>query len=408
MKTYDVVIFGATGLTGRQAARGFASGAGGNGALRWAIAGRDRQKLDAVHRGLPPAVGIIVADAGDQAGIDRLVASTRVVLTTAGPYALHGEPLVRACARQGVDYVDITGETAHVRRLVDRYHGDAARTGAKIVPFCGFDSVPSDLGALLLVEHFRRRGLGTRDVKGFFHAVGGFNGGSAAATLELWRHPDDVRAMEDPLLLNPEGQRQPDERLRNLDPAFPVFDSDLGRWVAPFFMGPINTRVVRRSCALATQWHAAYGSDFRYQEYWDPRGPVPLVAASAAAWGLAAYRMMARLPGAADLLAPFVPVPGQGPSEAAMDGGYFSALFAGTADDGSKAWAELADRGDPANRITVKIACQSALALALDRDRLPGGNARGGVLTPATALGIPLVARLRKAGMRIACPARSS
>lgn len=408
MNTYDVVIYGATGLTGRQAARYFASGAGGNGALRWAIAGRDRQKLDAVHRGLPPAVGIIVADASDQAGIDRLVASTRVVLTTAGPYALHGEPLVRACARQGVDYVDITGETAHVRRLIDRYHREAARTGAKIVPFCGFDSVPSDLGALLLVEHFRGRRLGTRDVKGFFHAVGGFNGGSAATTLELWRHPDDVRAMEDPLLLNPDGPCQADERLRNLDPAFPVFDSDLGRWVAPFFMGPINTRVVRRSRALAAQWQADYGSDFCYQEYWDPRGPAAYVAASTAAWSLATYRMMARVPGAADLLAPFVPPPGQGPGEAATDRGYFCALFVGTADDGSKAWAELADSGDPAGRVTAKIACQSALALVLDRDRLPGGNARGGVLTPATALGVPLVARLRKAGMTITCPARPS
>src|SRR5262245_29756614 len=179
MATYDVVIYGATGFTGRQAARYFANRAPDAQSLRWAIAGRNREKLELVHRSLPSDVGLIVADAKDTTAIDALVASTRVVLTTAGPYAAFGEPLLRACATRGVDYVDITGETAHVRRMIDRYHDAAKHSGARIVPFCGFDSIPSDLGVLLLVEHFRSRGVGTREVKGFFRVIGGLNGGTA-------------------------------------------------------------------------------------------------------------------------------------------------------------------------------------------------------------------------------------
>ena len=408
MKHWDIVVYGATGFTGRQAARYLARRLGADTDVRWAIGGRNREKLEALHHSLPSGVGLVVADAKDQTAIDALVAGTRVVLTTAGPYALYGEPLVTACAHQGVDYVDITGETAHVRRLIDRYHDTAAGSGAKIVPFCGFDSVPSDLGVLLLVEHFRGRGLGTREVKGFFRAVGGLNGGTAASMLEMWRHPNDVRAMEDPLLLNPHDQRRADAALANRDPAWPVHDPDLGRWVAPFFMGPVNTRVVRRSRALAAAMQADYGPHFSYQEFWDLGGPVPLLAATGVAFGLAMSQMFSRLPASADFVARFVPAPGEGPTEATMDNGYFRALFVGTADDTTKAWAEIADRGDPGNRVTVKILCEAALALALARDRLPGGAARAGLLTPATGLGMVLVERLRAAGMTLDCPARPS
>jgi short subunit dehydrogenase-like uncharacterized protein len=404
---WDLVLFGATGFTGRQVARYLDRTAHG---VRWAIAGRSREKLDAVRRTLGSDVGAIVADTEDAASIDRLVRKTRVVLTTAGPYALHGEPLVRSCAYRGTDYVDITGETAHVRRLIDRYHDEAVRTGAKLVPFCGFDSVPSDLGALLLVDAFRARGLTTASVKGFFCMSGGMNGGTAASTLALWRNPSDVRAMEDPVLLNPESARTDTERHRNPDPVAPVFDADLGRWVAPFFMGPINTRVVRRSRALAAARGDDYGPAFRYQEYWDagPVGPASLFAASGAAWGMAMYQTMARIPGAAQMMAPFVRPPGDGPTDAQMDAGYFQAAFVGTASDGSQAWTFLADRGDPGNRVTAKIAGESALALACDRARLPGGAARAGLLTPAAALGSVLVDRLRAAGMQIAAPRSAS
>jgi short subunit dehydrogenase-like uncharacterized protein len=379
MATYDVVIYGATGFTGRQAARYFANRPAHSPPVRWAIAGRNREKLELVHRSLPPDVGLIVADANDTTALDALVTGTRVVLTTVGPYAVHGEPLLRACAARGVDYVDITGETAHVRRMIDRHHAAAERSGARIVPFCGFDSVPSDLGVLLLVSHFRA---------------------------SVWRHPDDVRAMEDPLLLNPHEQRRAEDALANRDPMLPVLDQDLGRWVAPFFMAPINTRVVRRSRALAALAQEDYGSAFTYQEYWDVGGPAAFVLASGASVGIAMSQLLSRVPGAANLLERFAPAPGEGPSERTMDEGYFRALFVGFADDGTKAWALVADKGDPGNRVTVKIVSECALALALDRDRLPGARARAGILTPASALGMPLVERLRAAGMTLDCPAR--
>jgi short subunit dehydrogenase-like uncharacterized protein len=400
---HDIVVYGATGFTGRQAARYLDASARAGAGIRLAIAGRDEERLHALKRRLLPDTAVLTGDARDVARMDEIAAGARVVLNTAGPFAALGDALVSACARRGTDYVDICGETAHVRRLIDRHHGAAAASGAKIVPMCGFDSAPSDLGALLLAEHFRGRGAATREVKGFFRLGGGWNGGTLASMLELWRRPDDQRAMANPTLLDPPSRRRSHAKP---DPSLPVFDADLGRWVAPFFMGPINTRVVRRSAALASEWGAGYGRDFQYQEFWDVGGPAPLLAACGAAWSLGTYRAMARMPGSAGWLAPFVRAPGEGPSEAEMDRGWFQARFCGIAGDGSKAWAELSDRGDPGNRVTVKIACEAALALALERDDLPGGAARAGLLTPATALGIRLVERLRATGTRILCPAR--
>jgi short subunit dehydrogenase-like uncharacterized protein len=242
-------------------------------------------------------------------------------------------------------------------------------------------------------------------VKGFFRAIGGLNGGTAASLLEMMRSADDVRAMDDPLLLNPHEQRRTADALANRDPRLPVLDPDLGRWVAPFFMGPINTRVVRRSRALSALAQADYGSGFSYQEYWDVGGPAAFVLASGAAVGLSMFQISSRFGGTADLLERFVPPPGEGPSEKTMDEGYFRALFVGYADDGTKAWSLVADKGDPGNRATVKLVSESALALALERDRLPAAP-RAGILTPATALGMTLVARLRAAGMTLECPAR--
>jgi short subunit dehydrogenase-like uncharacterized protein len=407
-KPYDLVVFGATGVTGRQVARSLAHRSRKGLPFRWAIASRSRSRLETIGRDLPPEVGVLVADVRDQPSIDDLVANTRVVLNMAGPYALFGEPLVRACAREGVHYVDVSAETAHVRRLIDRYHDEAARTGAKIVPFCGFDSVPSDIGTLLLVEHFRARGLATRGVKGFMRASARLNPGTVATTLELWRRQEDLKAMQDPLLLNPEAYRGSDERLRNPDPVLPSFDPDLGRWVAPFFMGPINTRVVRRSRALSAEWEADYGRGFAYQEYWDPGGPASWLPAVAMSWGLASYRMMSVTPGA-DCLFTAQATREQVGSEDALEGHcYFRALFLGIAMDGSRAWAEISGRGDPSNGVTATIACECALALAFDQPRLPGGAARAGVLTPATAIGLALADRLRASGIRVACPVRPS
>jgi len=402
MPDYDIVVFGATGFTGRQAAEYLDDHADAH--LRWAIAGRNADKLAEVRAALHTQPGTIVADADDTVAIDALVARTRVVLTTAGPFARYGEALLSSCAARGVDYVDITGETPWVRRMIDRYHAKAVASGAKIVPFCGFDSVPSDIGTHVVVEHFRSLGKSTREVRAFQRAQGGINGGTIASMVNMMSS-GDRNLFDDPLLLNPDEYRGSDEALANRDPVVPVWDPDLRTWVAPFFMAPINTRVVRRSHALSSQWQRPYGDKFRYQEYWDLGAPMALVATTAAAFGMGFFQSMMRLPGVGRALAALGPSPGEGPSEETMDNGYFECRLLGVADDDSKVWALIEGDGDPGNRATVKFVCESALALALDRDRLPGGPTRAGLLTPATAFGDVLVERLRRAGVTIDCPA---
>jgi short subunit dehydrogenase-like uncharacterized protein len=395
---FDVVLYGATGFTGAQTARYFDRHVGT--ALRWAIAGRSAARLEALQASLQRPVPVVVADAHDEAAIDRLVAGTRVVLTTAGPYARYGEGLLRACVTRGVDYVDITGETLWVRRMIDRYHDRAVLSGARIVPFCGFDSVPADLGAHLLVEHFRRLGLGTRSVKGFYRAQGGINGGTVASLAAMMNSPDRNR-FDDPLLLNPEDSRDAASALANRDPVMPTPDVDLGHWVAPFFMGPINTRVVRRSAALAAGFQRSYGLKFSYQEYLNLGSPLSFMTSSVAALATGVFGAMSRIPGVNRTIETLAPAPGEGPSETTMDEGFFECFLVGRADDGSRAWARIEDKGDPGNRATVKFVCESALCLARERDRLPN---RAGLLTPAVAFGDVLVERLRAAGMRIECP----
>jgi short subunit dehydrogenase-like uncharacterized protein len=398
---YDVVIYGATGFTGSQAAEYFDDHVGTR--LRWAIAGRNASKLNDLRADLRAKPDVIVADADDGDAIDQLVASARVLLTTAGPFARYGEAIVRSCASRGVDYVDITGETPWVRRMIDRYEAKAIASGAKIVPFCGFDSVPSDIGTHLLVEYFRSQGKTTRSVRAFQRAQGGVNGGTIASMTNMMASADR-NVFDDPLLLNPDSHRSSDEALANRDPVAPEFDADLKRWVAPFFMGPINTRVVRRSHALSRQWQVPYGDRFRYQEFWDLGATAGYAATALAAFGMGFFQSVMRMPGVGRFVEAIAPSPGEGPSEEAMDDGFYECRLVGTADDGAKAWALIAGKGDPGNRATVKFVCESALALATQRDRLPGGAGRAGFLTPATAFGNVLVERLRAAGVTLDCP----
>lgn len=399
-RDFDVVLYGATGFTGRQTARRLRDGA--EPALRWAIAGRNRSKLEQLKSALdlPRGVGVIEADSGDPGAVAGLARATRVLLTTAGPYALYGEPLLAACVHQRTDYLDISGETPWVRDMIDRYHQEAARSGVKVVPCCGFASVPSDLGALLAVEALRRRGQGCRQVRAFFATSVEVNGGSVQSVLNLQRSGQAHR-VRDPFLLAPGVARSPDTVARSQDPVAAVFDSDLGAWVAPYFLGAVNTRVVRRSEALSAQWQEGYGPGFIYQEFLDAAGPASWLTASAVAGSMAALRVLSLFPAARELAAAFAPKAGTGPSERQMEEGFFRCRLVGMGDAGARVWVRLADRGDPANRVTARILCEAALALATQRDELPGGPDRGGILTPATGLGGVLVERLRRAGMTL-------
>lgn len=409
-KRFDVIVWGATGFTGRLVAEYLTRHYGVDGqTVRWTIAGRDPKKLDSVRLALAhinsAAVNLplLVADSHDRASLDTLVRQTKVVCSTVGPYALYGTPLVAACAENGVDYCDLTGEVAWIRETVADYHERAAQTGARIVHCCGFDSIPSDLGVLMMQEYAKgKHGRSLPEIKFFVTGMrGGFSGGTAASMLNMLETAAKDRTLRrhlaDPFALVPDGA--PSDA-RNADQTGARWDADLGRWTAPFIMAVINTRIVHRSNYLLGY---RYGRTFQYSEAMQfARGFVGgRLAANGFSFGLGALMGMGRFgPARALLQKTALPNPGEGPSQETRDNGYFRIKLIGKlpAYDGQPVMllkGEVAGSSDPGYGETAKMVAESALCLALD-DKIAR---RGGVLTPAASMGMRLVERLRAAGM---------
>ena len=343
----------------------------------------------------------MVADGADQPAIDKMVASTRVLLSTAGPFAVHGNGVVEACVRLGTDYVDISGETAWVRDLIDRHHVAAARDGTRIIPFCGFDSVPSDLGTLFVVRELQRQhGVPCEEARAYFRMAGGLNGGTVATAIH-WQESGITARMRDPFLLNPSGSWSPAAAERSRDVEGLQFDAEAGTWVGPSLVALTDTRVVRRSAALFAEWGEPYGPGFVYQEYAKFEAPFAHAKAVAMSTALGAINGALARPWSRRMLRPLFPAPGSGPSERSMNHGWFRSEHLALGPGGERVRGHIFHQGDPSNRATVRFVCESALCLALERDALPGGPGRGGVLTPATALGMVLARRLRNAGVEI-------
>jgi short subunit dehydrogenase-like uncharacterized protein len=377
MREFDVILYGATGFTGRQGVKYFSQHAPQG--LRWAIAARDRTKLDRLDAGVPA----IVADSRDQPSIDQLVRRARIVLSTAGPFELYSDAVVDACVRLGTHYVDISGETLWIRSLIDRHHQRAAANGTRIIPAYGFDSVPSDLGATWVA---RQIGNAT-EVKAYYEFKGGPPNGGTVATAFRIASSGSADRFRDPFLLVPEVQRSPHPL--EFDPTKAHYDQDARTWVTPFIMGAINTRIVRRSCALL-------GLDLAYQEFSKSRGAVRAYLAAGLGELLKSSLNSSLVRKQMQRLAP---APGTGPTEETMDCGWFRCEFFARAADGRTTCGLVSAEGDPANRVTVKCACESALALACDGQKLPD---RAGVLTPSTGLGQVLLDRLNANGIRFA------
>lgn len=394
--SFEVILYGATGFTGRQLAARFAAQAPPG--LRWAIAGRSAAKLEALAASVSPT-GIIVADSREPASVDAMVRRGRVVATTAGPYLRYGTPVVDACVEHGVHYVDITGETPWVKRLIDRHHEAAAAQGTRIIPFCGFDSVPSDLGTLAVVEHLRTaHDAPTLSVSATFTAGGGVNGGTAATLLAMAEDKVLDQALDDVLLLNPPDRQSDAERARSGDLDHVYWDGDREAWIGPFVMAFINTRVVRRSNGLFVGYGQGYGPAFTYHEALETR------SRARAVWlerGVAALAAALRRKSGRWLTKLFVPEPGEGPTEAEMEAGFFRLRLIGEAENGERVLATMKAKGDPGNRVTTTILAEAALLLATEPEKLPGGPGRGGILTPATGLGLPLLDRLRARGLEL-------
>ena len=324
----------------------------------------------------------------------------RVVATTVGPYRKYGMPLVDACIAAGTDYCDLTGEVLFVNATKDR-HEEAEKSGARIVHSVGFDSIPSDLGVYLLHEQAKEDGAGElTDTKLVVTAMkGGASGGTIASMKgmvdEAKTDKASRRTLGDPYALCPDRSAEPDGRDEG-DRRGVARDDDLGQWVGPFVMATYNTRIVRRSNSLLGH---AYGQDFRYQELTGlGTGPLAPVKGAALAGGLGALAGGLAVPPTRKVLDKVLPDPGEGPSEQAREKGFFKIKIHARTSSGAKYVARVAAQGDPGYKATALMMGESALCLALDRDRLPD---RAGVLTPATAMDGALVDRLRAAGMTL-------
>ena len=376
-KEFDVVVYGASGFTGRLVAEYLAAQYGVGGDVSWAMAGRSEDKLKAVRDeiGAPGDTPLVVADAGDLASLKAMAARSAVILTTVGPYQLYGNELVATCAETGTDYVDLCGEPAWMRHMIDAHQEAAQESGARIVFSCGFDSVPFDLGVWYLQETARKEfGRVAPRVKGRVRKMKGtFSGGTAAsfkATMAAaFNDPDVLALLKDPFSLVPgfSGPKQPSG-------SKPMFDEAVDAWVAPFVMAAINTRNIHRSNALLEH---AYGIDFVYDE---------MMITGPGGKGEAAAKAVA---GDNSLFGDDGPKPGEGPSRQERDEGFYDVLFVGEMPDGRAVKASVIGDKDPGYGSTSKMIAEAAICLTKDKP-----DTKGGIWTPAPAMGAALIDRL--------------
>jgi len=393
-RIYDVIVFGATGYTGALVVKYLAERAlHNNESFTWAIAGRSKQKLEQIKAQAVEKnpeckdLQIVIADVTDQKSIDAMVAQTRVLLTTAGPYNLYGRPVVEACVRIGTSYVDLTGEVNFAKAVMEEFHTQAQQKGVFIVSSCGYDSIPSDLGTMMLIEEAKKQGKTVKEAYGVFQSNGKASGGTIASAFEMFSVPPEVRkAAAHPFSLNP-ADKKPAVTKADLDQKLPEYHEDVKRWTIPSPLGPGNSRVVRRSAALLD-----YAPEFHYRE-----GMVSghgFARAFLTWFTLALGFLMMSFPFTRNFLRNFLPKQGEGPNEHQLKTGYFRQQTFGHCTDGSTIVTEVAG-GEPGYLETSKMISEAALCLA--KAKLPS---KGGVLTPAASMGVELIRRLEAAGLK--------
>jgi short subunit dehydrogenase-like uncharacterized protein len=375
-KSVDVVIYGATGFTGKLVVEYMQEKYGKDEGISWAIAGRSEEKLNSVREELKVGSNVpqLLVDSNDKDSIASMVQQTKCVLTTVGPYQLYGANILQQCVIHGVDYVDLCGEPGWMHEMINEHAEQAKETGARIVFSCGFDSIPFDLGVYFLQkEVIARHGQPASNVRGRVRAMNGeFSGGTAAslgATMaSLKEKPELFEVLVNPFALS-NGFTGPEQA----QDSKPIYDDKLETWVAPFFMAPINTKNVHRSNALMDH---LYGKDFCYNEMWI-QGP--------GEEGKAAAEFVGSMNPLAD-----APAPGEGPSKESRENGNYDVLFCADLSDGSSLHASVSGDMDPGYGSTSKMIAESALCLVDDCSELSGG-----IYTPAPAMGEKLITRLQ-------------
>lgn len=375
IKEYDFVVYGATGFTGKLVVEYLVHKYSNNSQIKWALAGRNLQKLEsvAVSKNVPEGTGLLEVDSNNIASIEEMISKTKCVLTTVGPYQLYGNDIVSACAKSGIDYVDLCGEPGWMHEKINELTETARETGSRIVFSCGFDSIPFDLGVLFLQNEVTRRyGKPSVNVRGRVREMNGeFSGGTAAslgATMAaLKEKPELFAVLTNPFSLS-NGFAGPDQPADNK----PIFDDKLDTWVAPFFMAPINTKNVHRSNALMNHM---YGKDFCYNEMW-VMGPGD--DGKAAADFISSSNPLSN-----------APKPGEGPSRESRENGNYDILFCGDINKESVHVSVVGDM-DPGYGSTSKMIAESAICLVKECEDL-----NGGIYTPAPSMGTKLIKRLQ-------------
>ena len=375
IKEYDFVVYGATGFTGKLVVEYLVHKYSNNSQIKWALAGRNLEKLESVaaSKNVPEGTGLLEVDSNHIASIEEMISKTKCVLTTVGPYQLYGNDIVSACAKSGIDYVDLCGEPGWMHEKINELTETARETGSRIVFSCGFDSIPFDLGVLFLQNEVTRRyGKPSVNVRGRVKEMNGeFSGGTAAslgATMAaLKEKPELFTVLADPFSLS-NGFAGPDQPADNK----PIFDDKLDTWVAPFFMAPINTKNVHRSNALMNHM---YGKDFCYNEMW-VMGPGD--DGKAAADFISSSNPLSN-----------APKPGEGPSRESRENGNYDILFCGDINDESVHVSVVGDM-DPGYGSTSKMIAESAICLVKECEDL-----NGGIYTPAPSMGTKLIKRLQ-------------
>lgn len=396
MPQLDIILFGATSFVGQIMSRYMLETFPPGNGLSWGIAGRSESKLSQLKSSLGPSaesIPVLLANAEDPESINALCNSTKVIVSTVGPYALHGEPMVKACASLGTDYCDLTGEPQWIASMLKRYESVAKISGARIVHCCGFDSIPSDLGVYYLQQKaIEKFGHSCNSIKMRVKTMkGGASGGTIASMLNLikeaTKNPALRKLLANPYALCPE---QHNFKARQLNLKSAKFDEDMHAWIAPFVMAAINTRVVHRSNALLDD---LYGVDFLYDEAMvtgkETKGGVSAALLSA---GLGGFMLAAALPPTRWFMEKLIlPKPGEGPSPKEQLAGRYDLRFIGKTNEGRQLRCKVTGDRDPGYGSTAKMLGQAAACLAMDVTK---EDLEGGFWTPASAFGDKLIPRL--------------